>query len=53
MKTIKYFNEKLDESDLEYVSDMISDQLTDMDINPISFSYEIHVTYEEDEDETN
>ena len=50
MKTIKYFNEKLDKSDKEYVSDMIRDHLAHMEISPCSFSYEIHVTYEEDEE---
>jgi len=53
MKTIKYFNEQLDESDKDYISDMIQDHLVDMEINLCSFNYEIHVTYEEDEDETN
>ena len=54
MKTIKYFNQKLDESDQEYISDMIDDYLRDqMDVMPIAFDYEIHVTYEEDEDEIN
>ena len=47
MKTIKYFNEKLDEADKEFISDMISDHLTDMEGSPCSFSYEIHVYYEE------
>ena len=40
-------NEKFDKSDKEYVSDMIRDHLADMEISPCSFSYEIHVTYEE------
>ena len=53
MKTIKYFNEKLDKSDKEFISDMIRDHLADMEVSPCSFSYEIHVTYEEDQDETN
>ena len=48
MKTIKYFNEKLDKGDKEYISDMIQDYLVDMEINPCSFSYEIHVNYEEE-----
>ena len=50
MKTINYFNEKLDKADKEFISDMIGDHLTDMEISPCSFSYEIHVTYEEEED---
>ena len=50
MQTIKYFNEKLDKSDNEYLSDIIKDHLTDMEINPSSFSYEIHVTYEKEEE---
>ena len=49
MKTIKYFNEKFHNTDREYVSDAIRDYLTDMGINPSSFSYEIHVTYEEEQ----
>ena len=48
MKTIKYFNEKLDKADTELVSDMIGDHLGDMGVSPCSFSYEIHVTYEEE-----
>ena len=52
MKTIKYFNEQLDKSDKEYISDMIDHYLRDrMDVMPISFNYEIHISYEEDEDE--
>ena len=51
MKTIKYFNEQLDKADKEYISDMIRDHLADMEVNPCSFSYEIHVNYEEDQDE--
>ena len=53
MKTIEYFNEQLDELEQDYISDMIQDHLIDMGINPCSFNFEIHVTYEEDEDETN
>ena len=49
MKTIKYFNEKFHNTDSEYVSDAIRDYLTDMGIHPSSFSYEIHVTYEEEQ----
>jgi len=52
MKTIKYFNEKFDKADKEFISDMIRDHLADMGISPCSFSYEVHVTYEED-DESN
>ena len=52
MKKIEYFNEQLDKADKEYISDMIQDYLVDMEINPCSFCYEIHVTYEEDEDAT-
>ena len=29
---------------------MIRDHLADMEINPCSFSYEVHITYEEDEE---
>ena len=51
MKKIEYFNEQLDKSDKEYISDMIDHYLRDrMDVMPISFDYEIHVTYEEDEE---
>jgi len=51
MKTIKYFNEQLDKSDKEYISDMIDHYLRDrMDVMPISFNYEIHISYEEDEE---
>ena len=53
MKKIEYFNEQLDKADKEYISDMIRDHLADMEISPCSFSYEIHVNYEEDENETN
>ena len=49
MKKIEYFNEQLDKADKEYISDMIRDHLADMEISPCSFSYEIHVNYEEDE----
>ena len=49
MKTIKYFNNLFDNNDARYVSDAITGYLTDMDINPSSFSYEIHVTYEEEQ----
>ena len=52
MKTILYFNEKLDKADKEFISDMIRDHLADMEVSPCSFCYEIHVTYEEDEDAT-
>ena len=52
MKTIKYFNEKLDKADTEFISDMIRDHLGDIGVNPCSFCYEIHVIYEEDEDAT-
>ena len=45
-------NEKLDKADTEFISDMIRDHLADMEVSPCSFSYEIHVTYEEDENET-
>ena len=48
MKTIKYFNEQLDKADKEFISDMIRDHLADMEISPCSFSYEIHVNYEEE-----
>ena len=51
MKTLLYFNEKLDKADKEFISDMIRDHLADMEVNPCSFSYEIHVNYEEDQDE--
>ena len=51
MKTIKYFNEQLDKSDKEYISDMIDHYLRDrMDVMPIAFDYEIHISYEEDEE---
>ena len=53
MKTIKYFNEQLDKADKEFISDMIRDHLGDIGVSPCSFCYEIHVTYEEDQDETN
>ena len=48
MKTIKYFNEKLDKTDKEFISEMIRDDLADLEISPCSFSYEIHVNYEEE-----
>ena len=50
MKTINYFNEKLNKPDKEYLSEMIRDHLSDMGISPCSFNYEIHVTYEEDKE---
>ena len=51
MKTIKYFNEQLDKADKEFISDMIRDHLADMEVSPSSFSYEIHVNYEEEDDD--
>ena len=49
-KKIEYFNEQLDKADKEYISDMIRDHLADMEISPCSFSYEIHVNYEDDKE---
>ena len=38
MKTILYFNEKLDKADKEFISDMIRDHLADMEVSPCSLA---------------
>ena len=48
-KELKYINKDLSQDDKEAVDEMIYDALVDKGIEPSSYSYEIHVTYSEEE----
>ncbi len=47
-KELKYINEDLPQDDKEAVSEIIYNALLEKDIEPSSYSYEIHVTYAEE-----
>ena len=48
-KELKYINEDLPQEDKEAVSEIIYNALPEKDIEPSSYSYEIHDTYAEEE----
>ena len=52
MKTIMLGDDQLEVKDTEYLTDLISDALNDMGINPTSFAFHIEVEYDDAEEDT-
>ena len=49
MKKIKYINKDLHKKDLETITEIIGENLTDKGIDYSAFSYEIHIHYQVDD----
>tara|TARA_B100000579_G_scaffold297985_1_gene248057 strand:+ start:48273 stop:48434 length:162 start_codon:yes stop_codon:yes gene_type:complete len=47
IKEIKYINKELNGKDIEAISEIIHEALVEKEISYESFSYEIHVSYNE------